>query len=301
MEIFAIGAVIGLIPAVIAQQKGYSFVLWWFFGAFLFIVALPAALLMKRDTAALERNKLHEGMKKCPFCAELVKLEANVCKHCGREIQPLLSGSQDQDHTLLHDREEVTTHRRVEVPNLDVPDTSMGKRIATEICGAVSRIEPTNALTQEQCEIGENIPTSDNVYDVATISTFWPQAIRKNLGLILAMSVIAIIGVIAGQAISSIGGHTDTTSQKGAGSRSSTPAATQYNAEAKTTESKLLAPSQQLIDVVANPSQGHSADAREVGRAYSQDYWDVEGSLRDVPHYVHRGSVKHATALFQEI
>jgi hypothetical protein len=86
MEILVIGAVIGLIPAAIAQSKGYSFILWWFFGAFLFIVALPVALLMKPDTAAIEQSQLREGMKKCPFCAELVKLEAKVCKHCGREL-----------------------------------------------------------------------------------------------------------------------------------------------------------------------------------------------------------------------
>jgi len=46
MEILIIAALIGLIPAAIAQNKGYSFALWWFFGAAFFIVALPAALLM---------------------------------------------------------------------------------------------------------------------------------------------------------------------------------------------------------------------------------------------------------------
>jgi hypothetical protein len=27
-------------------------------------------------------------LKRCPFCAELVRSEAIVCKHCGRDIQP---------------------------------------------------------------------------------------------------------------------------------------------------------------------------------------------------------------------
>jgi len=88
MEIFVLGAVIGLIPAAIASSKGYSFILWWFFGAALFIVALPVALLISPNRTAIEKSELREGMKKCPFCAELIKLEARVCKHCGRDLVP---------------------------------------------------------------------------------------------------------------------------------------------------------------------------------------------------------------------
>jgi hypothetical protein len=41
------GAVLGLIPAAVARQKGRNFIDWWFFGAALFPIALPAALLIK--------------------------------------------------------------------------------------------------------------------------------------------------------------------------------------------------------------------------------------------------------------
>lgn len=84
MEIVIIAILIGLIPAVIAKDKGKSFGLWWFYGAALFIVALPHALLMKPDSDAIERRQLAQGMKKCPDCAELIKADARVCKHCGR-------------------------------------------------------------------------------------------------------------------------------------------------------------------------------------------------------------------------
>jgi cytochrome c-type biogenesis protein len=41
------GAVLGLIPAAVARQKGRNFIDWWFFGAALFPIALPTALLIK--------------------------------------------------------------------------------------------------------------------------------------------------------------------------------------------------------------------------------------------------------------
>lgn len=36
----AIAGILGLIPANIAKNKGYSFGLWWFYGWMLFIVAI---------------------------------------------------------------------------------------------------------------------------------------------------------------------------------------------------------------------------------------------------------------------
>ncbi len=86
MEIFVFAVLLGLLPAYIASKKGRSFVGWWIFGACLLIVALPAALLIKNDPAALEREKLKDGNKKCPFCAEFIKAQATVCKHCGRDL-----------------------------------------------------------------------------------------------------------------------------------------------------------------------------------------------------------------------
>lgn len=33
-----------------------------------------------------EQNQDSRPRRKCPFCAELILLEARVCKHCGREV-----------------------------------------------------------------------------------------------------------------------------------------------------------------------------------------------------------------------
>jgi hypothetical protein len=51
-ELLIVLVLIGLIPAAIAQRKGESFVVWWIYGALLFIMALPHALLKKPNVQA---------------------------------------------------------------------------------------------------------------------------------------------------------------------------------------------------------------------------------------------------------
>lgn len=80
--LYLIDVGISLIPAIIAYKKGRDLLLWWFYGFLIFIVALIHSILIKPTDYVL----LSQGMKKCPFCAELIRLDANVCRYCGRDL-----------------------------------------------------------------------------------------------------------------------------------------------------------------------------------------------------------------------
>ena len=92
--------VLGLIPAWIAHARGLTsgpettprpmnFFGWWIFGALLFIVALPVAIVSKRKTVPVS---VQEGSTTiaCEACGGVVSTAAAACPHCGhpREVPP---------------------------------------------------------------------------------------------------------------------------------------------------------------------------------------------------------------------
>lgn len=63
IEILKLAVLIGLLPAILARNKGRSLLLWWFYGAMLFIVALPHEIFIKPD---------NQEAKVCQYCGMLL-------------------------------------------------------------------------------------------------------------------------------------------------------------------------------------------------------------------------------------
>tara|TARA_R110002167_G_scaffold329681_1_gene536355 strand:+ start:80 stop:346 length:267 start_codon:yes stop_codon:yes gene_type:complete len=86
--IIVLWIIFAILVGVYANSKGRSGFGFFLIAALLSpLIGFIIALVVSPINSKVEQNALEAGdVKKCPSCAELVKAEAKLCKHCRTEL-----------------------------------------------------------------------------------------------------------------------------------------------------------------------------------------------------------------------
>lgn len=73
--------------AIVASNKGRDGMGWFLIGAILGPIGFILSLVVAGNEENLQNSAIESGQfKTCEYCAELVKAQAKICKHCGKDF-----------------------------------------------------------------------------------------------------------------------------------------------------------------------------------------------------------------------
>jgi len=102
------GVICGVLSGVIARSKGRDATAWFFAGLLFGIFGLIAAAGIGKQERTLSKN---HDLRKCPYCAEFIRLDAVICRFCGRDVPRSSEPSSNEMENIDAPAQEQTDER----------------------------------------------------------------------------------------------------------------------------------------------------------------------------------------------
>jgi len=79
--------ILGFVTAELAKSQNRSFGTWLVYG----FICFPVAIICLAISKPSDETLLSSGnYRKCPQCAEMVKIDAKICRYCGNELPEIV-------------------------------------------------------------------------------------------------------------------------------------------------------------------------------------------------------------------